>query len=615
VYGNSRVLLVRIWTLTQNNKNWECDIMGRRPNQRPDPAIALSLQREQAEKDIAEITTWLKDVRIELYQRTIKTGKLIQAYKTIGDTDKMCEVARFLIDMVKEQSYKLSKLPQKHVSSIMYHFHNAHVALAPHSFHHYLVCMEWNYPPEMKFYANRIYVLQDWARELERLEFGELDLLGLSAPPRSGKTGIGELFLTWIIGRHPDKSTLFATHTNGMAIKAQTDVYNLVTDPRRGWSEIFPGFKIEKSAEYLWLDLQPKNSANMYKTIYFRGIDGSFAGILEASHLIYCDDLINGIIEATNPDRLANAWQKYGTDISQRRVDDNVKELHIATRWSTKDVLSKLEEENEDNPRATFIKVPGLDEKGESNFVFPYRPMTKEHFEKLRDKMDEVSFECIIQQNPIEREGLLFPENVLKPNEYDILPPGNPDRVCFACDVAWGGGDFLNLPIAKIYGMDAYIDDVVHSPADKYTTKPLVVAAIINNGATAGKFEANNGGDEYAEDIEKELRKRNYRCSVTWGRAPTNKSKLDRILACQSEIKGSIQDGSGYRLHFKTKEARKGDKDYEMYMKHLTGFNQGSKFQGKQKDDAADGTALLISDVLGGTTLGKMESYPRSMLF
>ena len=513
------------------------------------------------------------------------------------------------------RAIKISKInDKKHANAIWNHYHRAYIELAPYRFHHFLVCMEWNYPPEMKFYANRQCVMESWAREIERLEFGKLDLLGLSAPPRSGKTGLGELALAWMIGRHPDKSILFATHTNGMAVKAMTDVYNLITDPRRGWSQIFPNFKIDKSAEYLWLDLQPKDSPNLYKTIYFRGIDGSFAGILEASWLIYCDDLIKDITEAMNPDRLANAWQKYGTDISQRRVDDNVKELHIATRWSTKDVLSRLEEENEGNPRAKFIKVPGLNEKGESNFMFPYRPMTKEHFEKLRNKMDDVSFECIIQQNPIERDGLVFPENALL--TYDALPGGEPDRICFACDVAWGGGDYLSMPFGKVYGMDVYIDDVVHSPADKYTTKPLVTAAIIRNGATAGFFEANNGGDEYSDDIEKSLREKGYRCAIRWARAPTNKSKLDRILACAPEIKGTIQDGSGYRLHFKSKAARKGDKAYEMYMKHLTGFNQSAKYQGKQKDDAADATASLVTNVLGdSSSSGRVTTFSRSLLF
>lgn len=587
--------------------------MNKRQAIRPDSAMTLSLKKQQAERDIQELSGHLANPRMQIYRRSVIMGKLAESYQILGDKDMMCATCWEIIDMIKLRKKELTGIDPKRLSGVNYWFHRAHVMLAPYSFQCFLTCMEWNYPPSMKFYANRICVLQDWAHKLQQLEAGDLDILGLSAPPRSGKTGIGELFLAWIIGRHPDKSTLFATHTNGMAIKAQTDVYNLITDPRRGWSEIFPGFTIEKSVEYLWMDLSPKENPNTYKTIYFRGIDGSFAGILEASHLIYCDDLINGIVEATNPDRLNNAWQKYGTDISQRRVDDNVKELHIATRWSTKDVLSRLEEENEGNPRAEFIKVPGLNEKGESNFLFPYRPMTKEHFEKLRDHMDEVSFECIVQQNPIEREGLLFPESSLK--MYDKLPDGEPDRVCFACDVAWGGGDYLSMPIGKVYGMDVYIDDVVHSPADKYTTKPLVVGAIIRSGATAGFFEFNNGGDEYMDDIVKEIRKRGYRCAIKGNRAPSNKSKLDRIIATAPEIKGSILDGSGYRLHFKSKALRHGDKAYMMFMKHLTEFNEGARFQGKQKDDAADATASLVTNELSHASSGSMTSLPRSALF
>lgn len=587
--------------------------MNRKQAIRPDSAQTIALQKIQAERDIQELSGHLSNPQMQVYKRSVIMGKLAESYKILGDTDMMRATCLEIIEMIKLRRKELIGIDQKRVNSVVYWFHRAHVLLAPYSFEHFLMCMEWNYPPSMKFYSNRICVLQDWAHKLQQLEDGDLDMLGLSAPPRSGKTGIGELFLAWIIGRHPDKSTLFATHTNGMAIKAQTDVFNLITDPRRGWSEIFPGFTIEKSVEYLWMDLSPKENPNTYKTIYFRGIDGSFAGILEASHLIYCDDLINGIVEATNPDRLDNAWQKYGTDISQRRVDDNVKELHIATRWSTKDVLSRLEEENEGNPRAEFIKVPGLDEKGESNFMFPYRPMTKEHFEKLRDHMDEVSFECIVQQHPIEREGLLFPENSLL--HYDKLPDRQPDRVCFDCDVAWGGGDFLSMPIGKVYGTDVYIDDVVHSAGDKRTTKPLVVNAIIRNGASGGFFEWNNGGDEYMDDIVKELRTRGYKCAIKGDRAPNNKSKLDRILACAPEIKGAITDGSGFRFFFKSKAFRKGDKAYEMYMKHLTGFNQGSKYQGKQKDDAADATASLNTNVLDTPSTATLYTLPRSALF
>lgn len=564
-----------------------------------DPQLLRAMQAEKAKQDIEKLTAELHDPRFELYQRSIKMGHLADAYRVLGEREKSNEILLSQIAYIKANSKRLSTMEKHRANGVNYQYKRAFELLAADSFYHFLVVMEWNYPPDMKFYANRICVMQSWARELERLEKGELDILGLSGPPRSGKTGIGELFLAWICGRHPDKSVLFATHTNGMAVKAQQDVLSLMTDERRGYKKCFPDLKLDKSVEYLWIDLSPKTRPNNYKTLYFRGIDSSIAGVLEASHLIYCDDLIRGIEEALNPARLDNAWTKYSTDISQRRTNDAVKELHIATRWSTRDPLSRIEAMNEGNPRAEFIRCPGLDEKGESNYNFPYNPLSTAHFQKLRELMDEVSFECIVQQNPIEREGLVFSKDGLL--YFDGTLPGKPDFVCAYCDVAWGGGDYLSMPVAACFETtkEAYIVDAVHSPDRKETTKPLVADKLIEYGVTRVHFEANNGGDEYAEDISALLKSRGYRgCAVTHKRAPTTRTKLDRILSAQSEIKGTITDGTGWRLYFLSDAAQKDKPQYRVYMRHLLAFNQNAKAQGKQKDDAADATAGLVTHLL-----------------
>lgn len=564
-----------------------------------DPQLLRAMQAEKAKQDIEKLTAELRDPRFELYQRSIKMGHLADAYRVLGEREKSNEILLSQIAYIKANSKRLSTMEKHRANGVNYQYKRAFELLAADSFYHFLVVMEWNYPPDMKFYANRICVMQSWARELERLEKGELDILGLSGPPRSGKTGIGELFLAWVCGRHPDKSILFATHTNGMAVKAQQDVLSLMTDERRGYKKCFPDLKLDKSVEYLWIDLSPKTRPNNYKTLYFRGIDSSIAGVLEASHLIYCDDLIRGIEEALNPARLDNAWTKYSTDISQRRTNDAVKELHIATRWSTRDPLSRIEAMNEGNPRAEFIRCPGLDEKGESNYNFPYNPLSTAHFQKLRELMDEVSFECIVQQNPIEREGLVFSKDGLL--YFDGTLPGKPDFVCAYCDVAWGGGDYLSMPVAACFETtkEAYIVDAVHSPDRKETTKPLVADKLIEYGVTRVHFEANNGGDEYAEDISALLKSRGYRgCAVTHKRAPTTRTKLDRILSAQSEIKGTITDGTGWRLYFLSEAAQKDKPQYRVYMRHLLAFNQNAKAQGKQKDDAADATAGLVTHLL-----------------
>lgn len=833
---------------------------------------AIEIQREQAKKDIYAYKAKLRDRCVSYFNKVHYNAMIAEKYKIIGDIDNYLKHYSAVINAVNDHRGKSTwSNDENSVRRLYKHYENAHFALAPYSFHHFAVCMEWNYKPEMKFYANRFCVMQEWAKELERLEFGDLDILGLSAPPRTGKaqplyskiltpdgwstmgdiqvgdrviaadgkptivtnvfpqgvkpifriwlddgaytdcvgehlwtvrnqndretgdcrvltteqiiksmqetdnhsgysidcvmpidfnsklnsgdtepyifglhfndsksnesipdkyilssvlerwqflkgllahkgsnididgfceyrtcseivskqvmdivrslggkayvvvenctekephsrtyvlpnieytvkmqlpnnqgdgfrmeryiekiepvgsceakcimvdhpkhlyvtddyilthnSGIETLFMLWVAGRHPDKSILFATHTNAMAVKVMQDFYSMATDPKRQYARIFPDItedKIAKSAEYLWIDFTQKPEENNYKTIYFRGIDGSFAGVLEASWLIVVDDLIKNIEEALNPTRLETAKQKYGVDITQRRTDDNVKELHVATRWSMHDVLSELEADNEGNERAKFIKVPGLDENGESNFNFPYRPMTKTHFEKLRKSMDEVSFQCIVQQNPVERDGLIFTKESL--SYYSgTLPEGKPDEVVFWADLAFGGGDYLSMPIGYVYGNDVYIHDVVHTNKTKFETKPLVVSAIIRNNCTRGGGEANNGGDEYMTDVDERLRDAGYRCHIITQRAPTTKNKLNRILDSQAEIKAIITDETGYRLHFLSDRARKNKPMYELYMEHLMNFNQGSKFIGKQKDDAADATAGLVANIL-----------------
>jgi len=54
-------------------------------------------------------------------------------------------------------------------------------------------------------------------------------------------------------------------------------------------------------------------------------------------------------------------------------------------------------------------------------------------------------------QHGIEKEGLAFPSDSL--NYYNgVLPPGEPDNILFACDVAFGGSDYLSMPILGQWG-------------------------------------------------------------------------------------------------------------------------------------------------------------------
>lgn len=218
----------------------------------------------------------------------------------------------------------------------------------------------------------------------------------------------------------------------------------------------------------------------------------------------------------------------------------------------------------------------------------------------LEDKalMDTVSFECLIQQNPIERLGILFSEDELM--KFEEEDPEGIERRIAAVDVAWGGGDSLAMPIGSEHkNGDIPIIDVVCSKQGKEDTIPLVVNAIIKNEVSECFIEANNGGDMYAEEVKKQLDKKNYKCHLHWAKAPTTKSKRDRILACEGEIKGVA--AAKYRLQFKTRKSIKGNKMYNDFLDLLTHYNQSDSMIGKKQnpDDVPDALSSLITNVLG----------------
>jgi predicted phage terminase large subunit-like protein len=217
------------------------------------------------------------------------------------------------------------------------------------------------------------------------------------------------------------------------------------------------------------------------------------------------------------------------------------------------------------------------------------------YFLDMRDSLDDVSWKCLYMNEPIEREGLLFPEDEL--NYYNgVLPEGGLVAKYATCDVAWGGGDSLSMPIAYEYeDGSVYIVDVVFNKGDKTITRPIVVGKLKRHLPHRVQFEANNGGDEYCDAVDAELRKANIRLHLTHKKAPSTSSKLSRIIQASPDIKKFI---------FLDKKHR--SKEYAAFMKELTSFIQTGK---NKHDDAPDSLAMLATMI--GRRYGKVTAIKR----
>ena len=597
---------------------------------------------EKIEKDIKKIEYNLENTEMEVSKRLLLLNVLRYDKSLIEDRDKVCKVEydystknlktsesiQIGIAISLNINEAIREAEELEVQKELYQaMKETYYYLARYLFEYYLPAMEFGIPPEKQFIAPRTMVLNPIARELTKFYYRtDRPIMTLSMPQGTGKTEVSKRFMSWAIGKNPDLPNMMISYSASIAKdKFYNGIDALVKDDMGNYAKIFPHLReIYRSAETLSLDYsndKNRKKAHSEYTLYCVGFDGSITGRTRAHNILYADDLIKDIEEASNKDLMDKKWIEF-TGTIKKRMQGHCKMLVVGTIFSINDPLSRLIQyyEEHEPERLIVIRIPGLDENDESNFNYKYGfAITTKMFHEDRDLMDPVSFSCLIQQEPIEREGILFFEKEFK--KFD-LPTYERDegyvRTVASCDVAWGGDDWLSMPIVDEYenGDCKLIAWYFINKADKTVTKPQVISFIKSYGITRICFEANNGGDEYADDIKEELKKEGVECYVDSKKAPTTKSKTDRILNHQAAIRGSA--ASKYRLVIPIREGIKGNRMFNDALNQVFKFNQSSakNVKKKQHDDAPDSLASLFANVLGmqGNYGKAVSNISRNML-
>lgn len=536
-------------------------------------------------------------------------------YESIGNIDKACFYADIVIDLLQgnKVEYKDTIENREKINNMWVTSYDTKARNG--DFESFCIALEWNRPIHKQFYLPRARLLKKHGviQGIQDLIDDKLDLLVLNMPPRVGKTTVGLFLQALLGGMCPDESILAAGHSVGLIQSFYGEIMNIIDGEEYRYHEIFPNNNIaNKSAEYLYIDL---NKSRRFHTYNYVSIEAGGTGKVQAERLLYCDDLVKDVEQANNPQRLEKLYYNYTGTIKDRKIQRLCKdgeyrpcpEIHINTPWSLHDVTSRVvRNAEEDNPeRVRIISVPCYDENGESNFMYDYgKGFNTKYYKDMEVAEDPVIFSAKYLMKPIERDGLLFnKENV---SFYNELPGDSPDRIVSYADVSHGGDDYFSMPIGYVYGNEVYIEKVLFRNkfgGDDYI-RPLVRDMIVDNKVSRTGVEKNNGGDYFSTLMGNDLRDVGYHCNITTHNAPTNKSKLDRILACQNEIKGIASENNTYRIYFKNPELIKGDKDYMEAMHNLYSWNQNPNMQNKQHDDFPDSLAGLITNVLGSSQSG-----------
>ena len=374
------------------------------------------------------------------------------------------------------------------------------------------------------------------------------DILCISLIPGAGKTSIEKFFNALIIGWFPKDFNLFYSHSGDITRMYYDGVLDIVTNrDEYCWGDIFPDLSVTRTDAKM-----EQFNVGKYKpfpSVQCTSVGSKNAGKVRASKFLLVDDMIGGIEEALNPMILDKLWNKYAVDARQRKIQDtdgkNCKEIHIATRWSVNDVIGRIQRMYADNERVKVIAVPDVDENGESNFDYEFSGFTKEFFADQQLLMDDISYKCLYKQEPIEREGLLFPEDKIR--RYLNLPHGVPELITAQCDTKGKGTDYFVMPVLQKYGDEWYcVDCVCDNSADYEMQYENAANVLVNNEVQECEFESNAGGDRVALEVNKRVESKGWICNIT--SRPTETNKEARIFQCSNWILNNVifKDASLY---------------------------------------------------------------------
>ena len=458
-------------------------------------------------------------------------------------------------------------------------------------FDSFMLYLELDREAAKRFYQPRRKVLKRFVDALQALEDDKLDELHLSCPPRIGKTSLIIFFLLWIMGRDSERSNLYCSYSDTITAGFYNGAIEILTDQQTyHFKDIFTTSELKgTNAKEEYFDLDRKKH---YHSLTCRSLYGTLNGACDASGFIVADDLISGIEEALNKDRLKSAWDKVNNNLLTRGKE-KTKIIFIGTRWSLADPIGVRREmlANDDKfkyLRTQIIDIPALDESEQSNFDYDYGVgFSTERYQAVRSSFertnDLASWDAQYMQKPVERTGSLFEPDAMRYFNGE-LPDVEPDRVIMVVDPAYGAGDYVSAPVLYQYGTECYIVDVVFNDGNKKVTIPLICDMAIKHNVSAMQIEATKATKEFPNDVQQFLSDNGKKINLTTKAASTQSTKQDRVFA-QAPV---IMD------NFIFLESGKRSKEYQMFMEQIFAF----KVVGKNKHDDAPDSLAMAADMV-----------------
>lgn len=432
----------------------------------------------------------------------------------------------------------------------------------------YMYYMEQDRPQDKRFYLPRRNPLEVVTRDIEDLFNRKIKFLGVSLPPRVGKSTECIFALTWLAMRRPNSHSAMGGHSGVLTKGFYRELMNLFDSAEYRFIQIYKFWhdnarKVirDKSAEDFTINL---DKPDRFSTLTCRSIDATWTGAVDVSWdgVLYVDDLVRDREHSLSPIRMENTWQEYlnkmvdrmsGYDPDPREIDlgfdidieflfSGAGQLMVGTLWNVYDPLYRLEQLHGDDPLYRFRKIPALNDNDESNFNYPVNGFTTSYYIEMRERLDEPEWMAKYQQAPFVREGILINRNELNYFNGEIAEPI--EKIIGVLDPAVGGGDYLSMVIvAEAKGRKRKpIIDWVYTKETKGKSIPMLVAKIMAHNISEVQYERNGIGRVFDDELTQALHNAGYyRCKMTSFTAPEGMSKEEKIIGYSDWVKQNLE--------------------------------------------------------------------------
>ena len=256
------------------------------------------------------------------------------------------------------------------------------------------------------------------ANLLMAMERGDEDRIGVSVPPRHGKSQLVSIYFpAWYLGRNPDKKVLMVSHTADLAVDFGRKVRNLVNSPT--YKQVFPAVSL--SADSKSAGRWSTNAGGEY---FACGVGAALAG--RGAHFLIVDDpfseqdVLDGNYEVFEK---AYEWFTYG---ARTRLMPQGKVAIVHTRWHPNDLIGRLAKDMtriEGTDQYHFFEFPAIfnENTAEEKALWP-EFFDLEALHRTKASMPVFQWNAQYQQNPTAEEGSLVKREWWKKWEQDDPP-------------------------------------------------------------------------------------------------------------------------------------------------------------------------------------------------